>query len=48
MKHSTIVDYLLTCILLGTDLALIELLLEFLPTYGVATSVLTGNTSFAV
>ncbi len=48
MNHAATVDHLLTCIILGTDLALIELLQEFLPIYGVETSVLTGKTSFAV
>lgn len=33
---------------LGTDLALIEMLLEFLPLYGINTSVLTGKTAFEV
>ncbi|KFZ07187.1 hypothetical protein V501_06686 [Pseudogymnoascus sp. VKM F-4519 (FW-2642)] len=32
----------------GTDLALIEMLLEFLPSYGINTSVLTGKTAFEV
>ncbi|KFZ25016.1 hypothetical protein V502_00508 [Pseudogymnoascus sp. VKM F-4520 (FW-2644)] len=32
----------------GTDLALIKLLLEFLPIYGVNSSVLTGKTAFEV
>ncbi|KFY69161.1 hypothetical protein V496_00540 [Pseudogymnoascus sp. VKM F-4515 (FW-2607)] len=32
----------------GTDLALIEMLLDFLPIYGINTSVLTGKTAFEV